>query len=73
MCDWCITQKKQCAPTESGSQKWVRVRGQKGPGVVKGKGKEKVVGSERLGQDKIGELQKKMEEMGEEMKEMKNY
>ena len=38
---------------------------------MKGKGKEKVVGSERSGQDKIGELRKKVDEMGEEMKEMK--
>ena len=38
---------------------------------MKGKGKEKVVGSGRSGRDKIGELRKKMEEMGEELKEMK--
>ena len=56
---------------ELGSQKQVRVRGQKGPGVVKGKEKEKVVGLGRLGQDEIGELRKKVEEMGEELKEMK--
>ena len=52
---------------ESGSQKQVRVRGQKGPGVVKGKGKEKAVGSGKLGRDEIGELRKKVEEMGEEI------
>ena len=38
---------------------------------MKGKGKEKVVGSGRSGQDEIGELRKKVEEMGEEIKEMK--
>ena len=38
---------------------------------MKGKDKEKVVGSERSGRDEIGELQKKVEEIGEELKEMK--
>ena len=56
LCDWCITQKKQCAPMESGSQKQVRVRDQKGPGVVKGKGKEKAVGSGKSGWDEVEEL-----------------
>ena len=42
-------------PTELGSRTWVGVRGQKGPGVVKGKGKgkEKVVGSGRLGRGRV--------------------
>ena len=56
---------------ESGSQKQVRVRGQKGPGVVKGKGKEKAVGLGKSGWDEVGELRKKVEEMAEELKEMK--
>ena len=51
LCDWCITQKKQCVPTESGLQKWVGVKGQKGQGVVKGKGKEKAVGLGKSGRD----------------------
>ena len=52
-------------------QKWVGVRGQKGPGVVKGKGKEKAVGSGKSGWDEIDRLRKVVEEMPEEMKGMK--
>ena len=56
---------------ESGFQKQVRVRGQKGPGVVKGKGKEKAVGLGKLGWDEIEGIQKIVEEMAEEIKGMK--
>ena len=56
---------------ELGLQKWVGVRGRKGPGVVKGKGKEKAVRSGKSGQDEIEGLWKMVEGMAEEIKGMK--
>ena len=58
-------------PTESGLKKQVGVRGQKGPGVVKGKGKEKAVVSGKSGWDEIQGIQEMVEEMAEEIKGMK--
>ena len=68
-CDWCITQKKRCAPTESESRKRVGVRGAKGPGM--GKGKEKEKSTRMSGRDGDAGLREMVKGLVEEMREMK--
>ena len=66
MCDWCITQKKRCAPTESELWKQVGVRGAKGPGM--GKGKEKEKSTRMSGQEEDAGLQEMVKGLANELR-----
>lgn len=69
LCDWYVTQKQRCTPTELESRKVARSR----PGWVdKGKGKEKEVeGMGWKGRSEMTEVLERLDRMAREMVKMK--